>query len=123
MVLRAGEEDRRRRGRVGAEGGGSVPLVLHRHQHQLAKVLLAGVHICRETQEWLTETEKCSNRDVPADGNVTVVLQLGVLPGTPPLDGPLPEGQHLGADFDDATQSAATRKSTLQCRRAKSRED
>lgn len=115
MVLRAGEEDRRRGGRVGAEGGGSVPLVLHRHQHQLAKVLLAGVHICRETQERLADTEKCNKRDNPAEGDVTVVLQLGVLPGTPPLDGPLPEGQHLGADFDDATQSAATRKSTLQC--------
>lgn len=115
MVLRAGEEDRRRGGRVGAEGGGSVPLVLHRHQHQLAKVLLAGVHICRETQERLADTEKGNKRDAPAEGDVTVVLQLGVLPGTPPLDGPLPEGQHLGADFDDATQSAATRKSTLQC--------
>lgn len=55
--------------------------------------------------------------------NNTVVLQFGVLPGTPPLDGPVPKGKNLGADFNDATQSAVNRDATLQSRRAKSPED
>ena len=45
MVLRAVAEDRRRWGRVSTEWGGSVPLILHRNEHQPGKVLLTGLYI------------------------------------------------------------------------------
>lgn len=49
-MLGAWEEDRGRRGRVGAQGRGRVSPVLHGHQHQLRQVLLTGLHVYGQTR-------------------------------------------------------------------------
>lgn len=64
--------------------------------------------VCRINANLVTMTT--SQRETGPEPNVTVVLQLGVLLGSPLLNGPVPVGQHLRADFDDASQSTATQR-------------
>lgn len=82
-----------------------------RHPHLQEKTKI--IANTKQKQFWKLKPQECRTH-----GDVTVVLQFGILPGTPPLDGPVPKGKHLGADFDDATQSAASRDFTSQRRRA-----
>lgn len=106
-MLRAREEDWRRRGGVGAQRRGRVSLLLYRNQHQLCQILLTGPDIYNQTSEQndsiRLDMSNCGSQlQEPDKAKVTVTLQLSLLLGPPLPDCPVSVGQHIWTNFDDA---------------------